>query len=148
MPLKYPNERLHIYELIVNDGLSGRQALLEMACTNGLLRSEDKVALLSDCGSPCDCLSASQQILEQYFMHRTCCNSADATGFSSVAEDAWKSVLKQYENYNCSVGGTEGTGASQGCCSNSQQRPDANTACRRHCSILFDLILQQIGRYP
>lgn len=145
MPLRFPNERLHIYEL-VNNGLSGRQALVETACNTGLIRADDKAALCSTFESLCDCSTAAQQILQHYFRQRIYPGTADTADFRDIAEEAWNGVQREYESYEKSLRSRKCSGPepSPACTGARADR----AACRHHCSILFDLVLQQIRRYP
>ncbi|MBY0552512.1 MAG: hypothetical protein K2W95_34845 [Candidatus Obscuribacterales bacterium] len=145
MPLRFPNERLHIYEL-VNNGLSGRQALVETACNNGLIRADDKAALCSTIGSPCDCSTAARQILQHYFRQRICPGSAETV---DLAEEAWSGVEREFESYeNLRSKKCIGPESSPACTGARADSGIDRAACRHHCSILFDLVLQQIRRYP
>jgi len=149
MPLEFPNERLHIYEL-VNSGLSGRQALVETACNNGLIRADDKASLCTALGSLCDCSTAAQQILQHYFRQRIYPGSADTTDFNDIAEEAWSGVQREYESYE-SLRSRKciGPDASPPCTVvRAEDGQIDRAACRQHCSVLFDLVLQQIRRYP
>lgn len=143
MALNFPNERLHIFELMVNDGLSGRQAMVASACSKGLLREADKTTLWDKSASQCDCLAAANQILRHYFQHRTC----DRIDFGEIAEEAWNSVVHEFETY---VGvSLKKCADTQGdCCAEERENKRGSATCRQHCSILFDLVLQQIRRYP
>lgn len=126
MTLRFPNARLHILNLLA-DEVSGAEAILLTAAEFGLVNRDWQSIAKEAHDDGCLCLGAAKSVLQKYFDDRE--NSGQVA--VDVAE-VWKNLLADYLKYE------EASGKKNG----------ADADCCKTAPIIFDLMLQQIRRYP
>ncbi|HEY9682989.1 MAG TPA: hypothetical protein V6C86_15540 [Oculatellaceae cyanobacterium] len=132
MSLRFPNARLHIHELLSAEDTRDGEALAQGARDFGLISDEHLTEITSACSdSACNCLQVGKQILVRYL--ETAAPAKDPKRIDSAA--IWKDIEQSLKVFV--------TRADCGECD-----PGAfQTKCLKLAPALFDIILQQIGRY-
>ena len=130
-PLRFPNARLYIHDLLARKDISGAQAIRKGAKEFGILGDEDQE--LSTDGkeiSPlCDCCRAARSVLVQFFKQRN-----DAS-YQKDTELAWKSLTNRLNKYRRTS-------------DQSEVLPlDCQLTCSKLAPVIFDLLLQEVHRY-
>ncbi len=133
MVLKFPIVRLHIKNLIAKDGLSGAAAIAKAAADFDLIDgdSADQIASVLK-GDECRCLAATKAVLAKYFAQR---NNRDGMQDHDL-EAIWQSIETEIE---CRQKEPKQL---------SYQTGDRLDQCLKDAPVMFDLLLQQIRRYP
>jgi hypothetical protein len=136
MDLKFPNARLFLHELLSSNNLSGAEAIAEGACHFGLISSESALDVQQPAhGNQCQCMVTAKNVMRQYFEQRP-----DQSSRSLVdLEEVWSAIEKHLSAYR--------RGTKTGVAETSDSVSLANT-CGNHAAALFDMMLQQIRRYP
>lgn len=135
MTLHFPNSRLLIQNLIVRGGMSGARAMATAAQDYGLIPFETAESIkLLDCQSACRCLEAAHQILEKHFLLKNNGNKSPQVNLSRLRE-AFERDAQLYE---------QKTDSSE----MNDEHLNGRKKCVRMAPAIFDLMLQQIRRYP
>lgn len=130
MPLKFPNARLFMHNLLADGRVSGAEAIALSACEFGLLNQADADGVRSTTATTrCKCMEAGRKVLVKYFEQH-------AAASSSVADKVWSAIEEDARRYGCARGNSI---SSTGDC----YRHD----CAKFAPALFDILLQQITRY-
>jgi hypothetical protein len=136
MDLKFPNARLFLHGLLLADRVSGAQAIAEGACQFGLISADcvpDVVPATKD--HSCQCLTTGKNVLRKHFEHR-----AGQVALPQVDyEEVWLAIARHI------LGDSQAAKFEPGGTGDGQMLAGA---CHKHAPALFDLILQQIMRYP
>lgn len=121
--LMFPNERLHIYELMTERGISGSNAIIERAKDIGLISSDTALPDLRTEPGLCECMQSVRKILYCHFKN------------PDLADEVWMLIRDDFRKYQSAT--------------NRSNRKENNSAesCMKDSQILYDLMLQQIGRY-
>lgn len=134
MSLKFPNARLFMHNLLANGELSGAQAIALSACEFGLLEYKDVqelIAPIKKASTHCSCMETAKGVLVTYFKERNKNTSGTDT------DNAWSALETAATRYE--LGSRMHVGhASHNC----------HHECSKFAPALFDLMLQQIHRYP
>lgn len=134
--LKFPIARLFIHDLIVKHGLSAPQAMARAACEFGVVGEYHlNKEFGSSANASCSCMHMAENIFYKHFQ-----NSSHKSILSSDRiKEAWSAIKKDMQNYQ------------ELCGSQQQEKFSADEKvhdCARFAPALFDLLLQQIRRYP
>ncbi len=135
MSLKFPNARLYVQDLLSHGGLSGPVAIARSAYEFGLISDKDRIEVESMLisGELCFCLLAAHCVLSSYFKNRIGRPGVPEANLSEV----WKALLEEFEFYK------EKLNLKRDC-----QCTLTVSDCAKLAPALFDLMLQQISRYP
>lgn len=126
--LRFPNARLYIHDLLLANGNTGAEAIIEGAREFGIV--EQLEGLDDECpiSIDCDCCRAVYRVLRQFLKVR-------GRGNGDL-DAAWKALLNRLNKYRLR---------------SAQDSKQAPPQCESHCSnlapILFDLLLQEVHRY-
>jgi hypothetical protein len=135
MSLHFPNARLLIQDLITSRKLSGSHALAKAAHEYGLIPF-DAVPEFNrlDCRCDCQCMTAACQILDKHFQRRN-----ERTDMPRISLDQVRSAFERDSQiYKKKSGRFE-----KEC-----KEAKGNSECAKLAPALFDLMLQQVRRYP
>lgn len=132
MTLHFPNARLFIHDLTARQKLSGVRALAKGAHEYGLIPFE-AIADIDrlEGNASCQCFAAAREILHRHFKAKS-----KGQGAQSVSiEDVCSSFERDFKAYEKRL---------------SEDRCQANDQpiCARLAPALFDLLLQQVRRFP
>lgn len=134
MSLKFPNARLFMHNLLANGELSGAQAIALSACEFGLLDYKEVQKLITPFKRPstyCSCMETAKGVMVTYFKQRN-----DSTSEIDT-DNAWSALQTAAANYE--MGSRTHLGSDSHSCLHE---------CSKFAPALFDLMLQQIRRYP
>ncbi len=129
MPLQFPNARLQIHDLLSIQGLSGTEAIARMALEYRLIPEEalaEVAAIPSD--ATCHCMAATRNVLWKYFQTKKEPSTVDV-------EEVWSALLREVQAY-------------AGACPQKLEPAVQPHECSKLAPALFDILLQQLGRYP
>lgn len=136
MSLRFPNARLFMHNLLADGSLSGADAIALTACEFGLVdRPSVQSAKVAIKDRECACMEAARQVLMQYFENRP--KSSDVN-----AEQIWKSLEEEASKYQKRMENNTDLSPKKTCCG------AGSHDCSKFAPALFDLLLQQIRRYP
>jgi hypothetical protein len=136
MPLKFPNARLFVHQLLAGDRLSGAQAIAEGACQFGLISPDCVPDVLQPTGDhQCQCLATAKNVVKKHFEQQ----AEQAARPPVDAEEVWSAIERHIDRHP--------QVAMLQSAANGNSQLLAN-ACHNHAPALFDLMLQQIMRYP
>jgi hypothetical protein len=133
MSLKYPNARLFVHGLLSCSRSTVPEAIARSACEFGLVETEsvDELIPAPDVG-PCPCMATARNVVAKY-----CDNRKKQIGESKLnAEDVWSALEENAKIYFCE-GKVQTNNSSV-----------SGHECHKFAPALFDLLLQEIGRYP
>jgi hypothetical protein len=130
MSLRFPNARLYLHELLTLEGLSGAQAIARAACDFGLIPSDSSLELPNLESEECTCLRAFKKVLERCLEEKARQQARSPVDVNEAWLDIEKLAKTHIESTSCAVLSTA-------------EKP----GCIRLVPIVFDLLLQQIGRY-
>lgn len=134
MILKFPNARLFIHDLLSAGGLSGCQAIARSACEFGLVDAEAAADIQSEPGAGgCACAETAKKVLTKYFERK----SKEALADVNV-DQIWSLIERDVEAHRQS---SKTPGTNSDLCGRLH-------SCAQDAPALFDLMLQQIRRYP
>lgn len=122
-----------MYNLIANGNISVAEAIALSAYEFGLL-DEVSAQVLRKAMVPCSnctCMDAARKVLQTYFDRR----SHAVSGSVVNTEEIWKGVESDAKRYASNE-------------SKNQSADDCCHDCAKFAPALFDLLLQQIRRYP
>lgn len=175
MPLRFPNARLHMHNLLADDSMSGPDAITRTALDYGLVEP-DFLNSSADGGEKHDCcLQAARSVMDKYFASR----ANDTIDLDLV----WASLLKEANRYlsksarndgehidmqclslpvpreiigNTGSNRSEGNGCAKtngaelirSCKQTGQLDSMTQHNCNTFAPVVFDLLLQEIRRYP
>ena len=132
--LEFPNPRLFLYVLLANSQSTSSEAIVEAALEFGLIDSQTAQQLrLEEQSEPCQCMASVKQVLKYYCARQN--ERSDAPHTS--ANEVYASLDSLVHKF-CQSPGTSKYSAPS----------DANHNCARFAPIVFDLLLQEIRRYP
>jgi hypothetical protein len=136
MPLKFPNARLFLHQLLAGDRLSGAQAIAEGACQFGLISPDCVPDILEQpTEHQCQCVATAKNVVRKHFEQK-----AEQGAMPKVDhEEVWSAIEKHIDNH-------PQVAKLQSAPNGDSQLP-AN-ACHNHAPALFDVMLQQLMRYP
>ncbi|MBX9568874.1 MAG: hypothetical protein K2X77_08260 [Candidatus Obscuribacterales bacterium] len=181
MPLKFPNARLHIHNLLRDENVSGAEAIALIAIEYGLVDSDFVHRIeemkIKNTNDNCSCLQTAKKILDKYFEQRKAQFLADVN-----VSQVWSSLQMEIQAYlrsqhQSSVAGNgngngkvtvadtnvhgnghgNGNGHSNGLLISSEMQKsladesfniEPGHDCTKFAPVVFDLLLQQIRRYP
>ena len=127
--LKFPNVRLHLQNLVVKNNLTGAEAIARTAFDFGLIGQEAASEVIaSQDGS--QCMTASRAVLKKYFETKEPLHNLEQTELDIV----WQAVERGLEHIQPPTHDCQGRGRSSNC--------------QKVAPLVFDLMLQQIHRYP
>ncbi len=134
--LKFPNVRLQLHDLIAKDKHSPPYAMAHLAVLSGLIPEHALKAIVAvEPLDMCLCMASAEQIIEEYLR-----NLPAKTNFPSIkASHIGCSLAKAAETHIKST-------TSDNFLSAGMNLPSHD--CHRFAPILFDLMLQQLMRYP
>ncbi|MGH9549084.1 MAG: hypothetical protein ACRD3W_06915 [Terriglobales bacterium] len=135
MELKFPNARLFIHDLLSRGGLRDSAAIVRGAAEYGLI-SADCLAEFQEETDPhlCQCIATGRQVVAKCFEQKA------KQGLPAVdSEEIWIEIERNVQRYRKAL---ERGGAVSGAAA-----PETSN-CLKLAPALFDLILQQINRYP
>lgn len=136
MPLQYPNARLFLHQLLAGDRLSGSQAIAEGACQFGLISHDCALELVPQPDDhSCHCSETVKNVIKKHFEQR----AAQAAWPVVNHEEVWSAIENHFESR------LQGAPLQSGF--ESESTKSART-CSNHAPALFDVMLQQIMRYP
>jgi hypothetical protein len=130
MSLRFPNARLYIYELLTLQGLSGAQAIAEAAFHFGLISSSSSLELRDPKNEQCSCLEAFKKVLGRCLEEKAGHQNRPLIDVPEAWQEIEKLSISYLESTDCAG-----------------LRTSEKAGCIRLVPILFDLLLQQIGRY-
>ena len=181
MPLKFPNARLHIHNLLTDESVSGAEAIALIAIEYGLVASDfvHRIGEMQNrnTNDNCSCLRTVKQILDNYFEQRKAQSLAADVNVSQVWSSLQREIqaylrsqqhtvtgngngngiVKDHERNGHGNGHSNGNGHSEGSLISSEVQnrlADESTYlelghdCTKFAPAVFDLLLQQIRRYP
>jgi len=141
MPLKFPNARLFLHELLSGQRLSGAEAIARGACQFGLITSDTVIDALPTSGDyQCRCIPAARDVLRKHFEQRPPESSLPEVDHETV----WSAIENHIKSHPHAAGGGLSffrDGSDEGC-------EGFSSACHQHAPVLFDVMLQQLMRYP
>lgn len=135
MSLHFPNARLLIHDLTTRQKLSGVRALAKAAHEYGLIPFEAVEEInRTDSQSGCRCMAAARKILDKHFELKGTRNDFPQVKVDQVCSYFEREVKAYQEKsgqaeIDCQAEGIEGD-------------------CARRAPAVFDLLLQQVRRYP
>ena len=130
MPLRYPNARLFLNDLLFRERLSGAQALAAGACCFELVPAQAvSEILLAPVDEECRCLDTAAEIVEKHLAQRQSASSAAPVDHKVVFAEIEKQVR------------SSAVSSARGCTN------VLAGACHHHAPALFDIMLQQLMRY-
>jgi hypothetical protein len=131
MAMQYPNARLFIHSLLSDHRVSGSEAIVQCAYEYGLVPAGSIKPLVESDKLPCQCMAALKNVLIKYL---------DAKQPQSPIydlEEIWTAVERDVEAYR-----ERSTPLRQ------RDHPAHFPECKKLAPALFDILLQQIHRYP
>lgn len=140
MPLKFPNVRLFLFDLLTYGGLSGPEAIARTAVEYGIIPLESINDVLKhtslDESCLCHCVDTLKNVLHKHFAIK-----AQQSGLPAIdADEVWQSIhIDAMKHHKLAP------------LVNSDHKCGANTNssnCLGGAPALFDLLLQHIRRYP
>jgi hypothetical protein len=136
MPLRFPNARLYIQELIKKDGLTGAEAIASAAYEFGLVSKGSLPSMLEGPSeNHCSCIKAVKNVLKKFHDEKS-----QITRLSAEAADIWSHIERDAQAH------ASATRSHTGC--RLGVPADLNWHnCTSFAPVLFDLLLQQISRY-
>lgn len=158
IPLKFPNARLHIHNLLRNEKVSGAEAIALIAIEYGLVDTEfiHRIEDTQITNGNCSCLQSAKKILSNYFEQRKAESLADVN-----VSQVWSSFQGEIQAYLRSQQRSSVPGNGNGNGISSLNSSEAQTSlsevstnievghdCTKFAPAVFDLLLQQIRRYP
>jgi len=131
MPLKFPNARLHIYNLLADQEMTGAGAIACSAFEFGLIDELQLQRLKQSMDdASCHCMEATKGVVIEYFGARQSELDHDQVNH------AWSVLESEVRKY-------DGTANEINCGNAVIVRHD----CTKFAPVLFDLMLQQLRRY-
>jgi len=131
--MQYPNARLFIHSLLSDNRVSGSQAIVQGAYEFGLVPDGSIQPVVEGGGLPCRCMDALKNVLIKYFEERQKHSPAPFYDLKEI----WSAVEKDADTYiEKSIGSEQCAGIAQ------------VLNCKKLAPALFDILLQQIRRYP
>lgn len=132
--LQFPTVRLYLHELLANGKSTSSQAIAKAAVEFGLIDSKTAEQLRTEEQSKsCQCMAVAKKVLEHYFAQRNGIAGSLLTSahvvFASLNSAVCTYLKSQHSSNNSSPSGK-----------------DHN--CARFTPVLFDLLLQELRRYP
>lgn len=135
MTLKFPNTRLFIHDLLVRSGLSVPEAIARAASEFGVIDpSYVKEIQIMDGDNRCQCMSIARNVVDKYFESKSGNPNVPIVDTSEV----WSAIERDAEAYQ------QASNRDPEKCDTSNKSHD----CTRFAPAVFDLVLQQIRRYP
>ncbi len=140
MPLKFPNVRLFLFDLLTYGGLSGPEAIARTAVEYGIIPLDSLNEVLTNGtvkdGCLCQCVATLKNVLRKHFSLK-----AQQSGLPEIdTEDVWASIHTDAMKHHKLTTIVE---------SDHKCAADAQLAgCLSGAPALFDLLLQHIRRYP
>ncbi|MBU6454596.1 MAG: hypothetical protein KGS72_22695 [Cyanobacteria bacterium REEB67] len=149
MPLRYPNARLFLHDLLFRERLSGAQALAAGACCFELVPAQAvSEILLAPVNDDCRCLDTAAEIVEKHLALRHSAPNALIVDHKVVFAEIEKQARSNPDN---SGRDTSKSDAAAGAALAGRGTTSASNAlagaCHNHAPALFDIMLQQLMRY-
>jgi hypothetical protein len=132
--LQFPNARLFLHRTMVTERVTSAEAMARGAYEFGLLQPgsiDSEIQSLA--ADRCNCMAAGKAVLSKYFDE-----SRHGRSAALNSEELWSQIERDAELYSKAAHKSE-TGKSV--------VPNSE-GCNKFAPTLFDLILQQIQRYP
>ena len=134
MSLQFPNARLFIHDLLTRGG-SPVRALSEGAHEFGLIPFDavEEINRL-DCRAGCQCMAAAHKILNKHFA-----NKNHRSGMPKIdVKQVCQAFEREAKAFHQKSGNSEQCG----------QEIAGEIDCKKRAPAIFDLLLQQVRRYP
>jgi hypothetical protein len=130
--LIFPNARLFVHEQL-SCGRAAPEAIAHSACEFGILDQEALPDVLpSFASSPCPCMATARNIIAKYCE----INSKRKNRFKIDQDKLWDALQEEAQAYD------------QGKTLTSEGEPNVKHECSKFAPALFDLLLQELIRYP
>lgn len=135
MPLKFPNARLFIHDLLAKHELSGPEAIVKAASEFKIIDagSVEEIKVVDD-GSRCQCMAAARNVVDKHFRDNT--RNPDLPEVN--VNEVWSAIEREAEAYK------QTSSLNPKKCDSGIKSHD----CASFAPAIFDLVLQQIRRYP
>lgn len=134
--LKFPNVRIHLQDLVLREKQLPSDAMAKTAVHFGLIpeKAIDKILTVQQ-NEPCLCMGTAASIIEEYFKTVPQHDGADAVRFEEVLSEIFRDAKTHFSAVRLSS-------AHQG------EIGVRTHDCYKFAPTLFDLMLQQLLRYP
>jgi len=133
--MQYPNARLFIHSLLSNNRLSGAEAIAQCAYEFGLVPAGSIEPTSEAVDSPCQCMAALQNVLIKHCQEK----EKQSPSQPCAVKEIWAAVEHCAQVYKKER-------ATQSC--QGDDDPSVYSECKKMAPVLFDILLQQIRRYP